>query len=1123
MAKLKLLLFGSFNPFLDDEVLQGFKTDKARALLAYLAVESGRPHRRAYLCSLLWPEANEIQARQNLSQALYNLRQLLGDRDSKSVPYLQVQEAAIQFNLSSDHWVDTNEFLQLVSAVEIHPHIQISDCTDCIQRLTRAVQLYQGDFLSGFSLKGCLDFNDWVQLKAERFQQMVMHALYRLSEGLADKGEFDQALGYAWRLVEMDMLWEQAQRLLIRLLAHSGRREAALAQYLFCQQVLREELGVEPELETRVLYESLRDHDRQDLRSLHVRQNLPASLTSFVGRDAEMASLKRLLADPDTRLVTVSGPGGSGKTRLATEAARSFAKRFHEGAYIVRLDLIDSAQFISTAIAEALALPLLRQVDTTDQIKDYLRDREILLLLDNFEHLSDGSNLVAELVKDAPKLKILVTSRFKLGVRGEQNYSLSGLDYPKPGSDLAHASQSGAVQFFIEANRRTVPGFELTEENYKSVIRICELAAGMPLALLLSAGWSGTFSTQEIAEEMESSLDFLTSNWTDVPERQRSLRATYDYSWRFLPEKEQRSLAGLSVFKGSFTRQASEHVAQTSVTDLRALSEKSFLVHDVAGRYEMHEMLRQYASEKLAGFPDVAEQIYERHARYYSSLSMKWQAAINSSRKQEILGQMMPEAGNLKSARKWMLLHSEPAELSSSLVRMRAYHRSGSFYREGMNNLQEAEQVLESKTQTSEVLSIRGELHAWLAEYAHLLGHPAEIPTHLSLARDFLERAATNGMDVRRGLTLVWFVQGLSESALEAQREAFTQSLTIARDMGDAEFIAQILLHLGAALSSMGEYEESLHDLTESLEYYRERGDPDGIARALTFISYNQLWRGQYELSYQTMLSVVEIIGKGENLEQAGEAYRSLGLMLSWNGRFTESAEVLEQSLPLLRSPANLPGLVYAITILGFVRMHLGDYPSAKASLTEALVLARRSGYWRQYASALLGLGLIELAAGDHQRAQIYCEQSISRFREIQYLSEVGWALGGLSLAQRALGQMHPAWMSLKEGLQITIQAQSMSPMLNCYLPASLLLADLGKMEAALEIYASAETLPGIKNSRWIEQVCGQKIGAAASALPPELAAAIRQRGETLDPLAAAAKALEALEEAFEHPGNKSP
>ncbi|MCK4977439.1 MAG: AAA family ATPase, partial [Anaerolineales bacterium] len=557
MARLSLSFFGSYQVRLNGENIDGFESDKVRALLAFLAVESDQAHRREKLVGLLWPEKPERRARRNLSQALYNLRIALQERNTQPA-YLISTRYSIGFNTSSDYRLDVSDFTELLIGADTHPHRLLDDCDPCHRRLAKAVALYRGSFLAGFSLSKNIPFEEWLIVTREKLQRRASQAFYTCINLLEKRGEVEKAIELAWGLVDFDPLQERAQRQLIHLLGENGQYSQAIAQFEVNRQILFEELGVEPDGETVALYERLRAEADPSLSGIQRRSNLPANLTPFVGRTEELSDLQKYITDPDCRLLTVLGPGGIGKTRLALEVAPSQLEHFTHGVYCVALNPVQSPQSIPPAISEALDFPTQEKGDLLGQLLDYLRAKKMLLVMDGFEHLLDGVGLVTEILRDAPDVKILVTSRARLNIKGENLYPLHGMEYPESPEMLSSVCQYDAVQLFLTGAQRVRPNFEPGENDLDSIIKICSQVQGMPLGILLASAWVGSMNVREIADEIERSLDFLSTAWADVPTRQRSLRATFDYSWNLLSQREQVIFQNLSVFRGGFPRGAAQ-------------------------------------------------------------------------------------------------------------------------------------------------------------------------------------------------------------------------------------------------------------------------------------------------------------------------------------------------------------------------------------------------------------------------------------------------------------------------------------------------------------------------------------------------------------------------------------
>ncbi|MEJ2558458.1 MAG: BTAD domain-containing putative transcriptional regulator [Anaerolineae bacterium] len=767
-----------------------FEYDKVRALLAYLAVEADFPQRRDTLTGLLWPEQTDKAARHSLSQALLTLRQVLGDPEA-GVPFLLADRATVQLNPAAETRLDVAEFEAHLAACARHEHPRPEMCAACMQRRQQAVALYRGDFLKGLSVGDSPAFEEWVTLQRERLHRLALEALYALTRSHEWRGEVERARGYAQRQVELEPWREEAQRQLMRLLAHSGQRSAALAQYATCRHVLAEELGLEPSNETTHLYERIR------AAGTAPRHNLPSQPTPFVGRQEEMAKIASMLAHPDCRSLTIVGPGGTGKTRLALQVAASIADRFLDGVYFVSLASLDSAELLVTTLADALGFSFHGSVPPRAQLLDYLRRKEILLVLDSFEQLlfptpsplqegetrgEAGLELLAEMLKSAPEVKTLITSRARLNLSWEWAFQLDGLAVP--GSDEQRELEAySAIQLFVQSARRARHSFSLLASDEPHVARICRLVEGMPLALELAASWVRAISCQEIAAEIERGLDFLATAAPDVPRRHRSVRAVFDQSWRLLSPGEREAFRQLSVFRAGFGREATEKVTGTSLVVLAALVDKSLVRRLPARRYEVHELLRQYAAEKRDKIPGEREQLLDRHSGYYAAFLQEREEALQGRHQEETLAEIDQEIENVRLAWRWLASQVNVAAIENCLEGVFLFYDLRGWLKEGEETLRLGVERLAGAEKTAQ--------------------------RELLLAR----------MKARQGR----FCSQLAE--YETAQRLFQESLPISRHFKARAEIAFSLSQLGEVHSRMGDYEAAEQFLREGLAAYEVLND----------------------------------------------------------------------------------------------------------------------------------------------------------------------------------------------------------------------------------------------------------------------------------------------------------
>ena len=515
MAQLEIKLLGSFHAARSGAPLTGFDSDKVRALLAYLAVESERPHRRERLAGLLWPEFSERAARTNLRRALSNLRQVTGDRQADP-PFLLITRQTIQSNQRSDYALDVTSFTAQLSGGDGH--------SSETARLEEAVALYQGDFLEGFSLPDSAPFEAWTLVTRESLRGQAIRALFHLAAAYEKQGTYEKALQHARRLVLLAPYQEAAHQQLMRLLALCGQRNEALAHYEQLSKILDKELGVAPSSQTQEVQQWLFAQDALPPAapidttapepapdpSSSPSHNLPAQITRFVGRRREIAEIEQLLES--ARLLTLVGPPGTGKSRLALEAASHSVERFSEGVFFVDLAPISNPDLVTSTIAQVLGLKETTGRALKETLKKHLQKKRLLLLLDNFEHLLDAAPLVNELLATAPNLKILITSRQPLQIYGEQEYPIPPLLVPDLDSlePLQQLSKFEAVELFIQHAQAISPGFTLNENNATAVSEICVRLDGLPLAIELAAARVKIFSPEMIRTRLNDRFATLT-------------------------------------------------------------------------------------------------------------------------------------------------------------------------------------------------------------------------------------------------------------------------------------------------------------------------------------------------------------------------------------------------------------------------------------------------------------------------------------------------------------------------------------------------------------------------------------------------------------------------------------
>ena len=849
-ARLSIACLGACQVRLDGAPVTAFRSQKALALLVYLAVEAERPHRRERLAGLFWPEFGDQAARHSLRQALANLRLLLGDdgADGTDCPYLLVSRDAVQFNARSAHRLDVALFVMLRDTIERHPHRRLQACQSCLRRLEQAAALYRGDFLQQVFVSDSAAFEEWATIKREQLQQQALDALRQLAAAHAQHGRYEQARQAVWRQLELAPWSEDAHRHLMRLLCQQGQPTAALAQYELCRRALDEALAVEPSLETTRLYEEIRTSLSSDLQVPSIplrpaaRHSLPAPPTTLVGREAELAALGEVIEDASRRFVTLTGPGGIGKTCLALQAAHDQRDAFVDGVIFVSLAPLGDPGLVASTIAQALGIKADGDQPVLARLQAHLAGKQLLLLLDNFEHVISAAPVVADLLKAAPRLEVLVTSRTVLRLYGEQEFPVPPLVAPPVGvhdwaTTLEVLAGYPAVQLFVQRARAVRPGFQLTSKNGPAVAAICARLDGLPLAIELAAARTKLFAPQALLARLDQSLAWLTGGPTDHPARQRTLRATVDWSYRLLESAEQTLFSRLAVFRGGRTLEAVDAVCNAAddlaidpCDGVASLVDKS-LLHQEEGpagepRFVMLETIHEYARERLEASADV-EVLRQRHAAYFRQVAEAVDVEVMGVHHGAWMARLAADQDNLRAALRWVLERREE-ETALWLA-----HALG-LCCEAAGQIPEARQWIEAALAAPQhgqaAVPDAGPASAvrWttLCHAVHLARFAGDYGAAHRYAEEAL--AVSRVRADKRGIGIALWGLAMIASAtgdVATARALHTEAISLQREIGDPVPLADSLNAAGWQAYLAGDEAHALALLEESLALFRHAGD----------------------------------------------------------------------------------------------------------------------------------------------------------------------------------------------------------------------------------------------------------------------------------------------------------
>lgn len=1033
-------------------------TRKAIALLAYLVVEK-ETQRRSTLATLLWPDSDQGRARTALRRTLTTLRKAIGEE------WLDADRHTLTLQRRPELSVDLDRFQALLDGCAPFEEGVEVDCLRCIPILQEAVDLYRGNFLEGFTLTDSFEFDDWQRFQSETWQQKQSIALQRLADCLCDQKRYSEAVDWLRRRLALDALSEPAHQALMRVYALAGQRSAAIRQYESCKELLYEELGVEPQTETTALYERIlrgeleaKPHPVAEGGPASAPQleplvsNLPRHLTAFVGREKEREEIHRLLDDHGSCLVTVLGPGGIGKTRLCLQIAVEREAEYKDGVHFVPLGPVNTPDHLIPAIAEVLHFTFFGGDSEAlkVQLLDFLREKELLLLLDNFEHLLDGAPILAEILHYAPGVQILVTSQERLNVMGEWIVEIHGLECPN--GNPAEIDRCSAVQLFVQRAGQVATHFSFGEEEKPHVAKICRLVGGMPLGIELASTWVRVLSCREIARQIEQSLDFLaTSTLRDVPDRHRSLRAVFEHSWRLLSDEERDVFRRFSVFRGGFDTAAAQHVADCSPHALLALADKSLLQRRAEGRFDIPEVLRQYAVEKFQADLDETRQkaIQARYYEYFAAFLEDREPDLTGEQQIASLAEIGREIENVREAWRLAVAHGKRSAIARMMPALYRFYDTRSWFQEGEEALGQAVALFSqddvNRLQLARALSRYGRLQVRLTRLedgSESLQRSLEIFRSLDAHRD--------GAKVQSILGVVADMQGDYDRARVLQEA----SLSIWRELGDQLGIARSLLRLGNVAYASGDHEEAQSFYGQSLEFGREIGDRRGVA-----------------LSLNNLGSVAETLGE---YEEARALYR--------------------ESVTIKRDLGDRRGVAYSLNNLGYVDILGGKHEEAGPHLQESLAIFREIGDRKGLAYTLTNLGNAAHAAQRYEEARELYGKSLDVCRELAFPVGTAHALKGLGNIDRDLGDTASARQKYQQALEVTLSARALPVLLDIMVEVAIMLAGKGETQEAAELTALILKHPAKREQTRHE---AEALLAELSAeLPERIMAEVRARAD---------------------------
>lgn len=1110
----RLALLGAFCLERDGESLK-LPRRKGEALLAYLALYP-QEHAREKLAALFWGDSTDEDARRALRVALTDLRKalgpdaFLGERDT------------LQLDPDFPLWVDAREFKDEVRRMKDDSSF-ISHPSDFI--------LYAGDLLADFH-------DDWIVSLREEYRDLYLNTLLAWMDRARGQCEYAQVVELGRRALVTDPANETAHQHLIFAFAAQGDRTAALEQFAACERALRDELGVAPSKETRALYESIKQTGVRESAAARLT-NLPKPLTSFIGREEEIEEIKQTLAAH--ALVTLTGAGGAGKTRLSIELGRALVSAYGAGVWWVDLSPLADAERVPDAVAKSLGVQEKPNQPLTETIVEFLRAKPLLLVVDNCEHLVAAcAALIQTLLTQCENLRVLATSREALGIVGEQVYRVPSLALPAT-EDAATTIREmqtapdqlqsyAAVHLFVERARAHAAKFQLSHHNASQIVRICQRLDGIPLALELAAARTASLSVEEIANRLDDRFRLLTSGSRAALPRQQTLRALIDWSYDLLTDEERVLFRRLAVFAGGWTLEAltaiaggADQEAQSSALPVSAsfivqailngLVSKSLVqVHFVGDerRYTIMETIREYAREKLNA-ADESARMGERHLDHFLKQAERAEPNLYGADQVQWLNRHEVENDNLRAALHTARDKGDAARLMRLCIALTQFWQERNHWSDGREWLERAIEMAQAQSDPStEFRKCRGWVLVRAASMAALQGDNQRAQ---GLAEQGL--AIFRELDDTRGIAAGLYQLGAwvgTCGALTHARELLEQGLALARDAHDRYLEVLCLQEIGKVTRNLGDIHAARGWLEDALTASRALGASARTATILNSLGILAGRQADYAAAqslYEASLALYRELGK--KLEAAG-ILSNLGLVAIYQGEYEKARQVFEAGLAQMRELNDRVHTASMLATLGDILRKQKNHALARSTLAECLALYRELGNTRGRAIALLYLACIDLVDGDVSQAERNLAEGLSLAREAKQKGAISALLHTRGHVAVVKGDYVAARADYTESIALARDAGDKWFVANCLIGLARLDALTGKIERGIELGAASENLRaglGMRFDPIEEEIQRTTLATGRAALEPAAFDAAWARGGALTMEQAVAYALE--------------
>jgi len=910
-ALLEIRLLGDFETRIGERVIPAaaWKQRRAAAIVKLLALEPSHRLHREQMMDTLWPDLDLEAASNNLRVSLHAARRVLLADD-----VLQREGQHLTLGPPGAVEVDVHRFEEAVDTAW-------RDRTSAT--FQAAINLYNGDLLPADP------YEEWLDARRTALRTSYLALLTRLARLQEDRDDLSAAIDTWQRVLTSEPAQEEAHVQLMLLYARTGRRREALAQYDRLVEVLQEELGAEPDPVARDLVKAIRDGQisakppqKQDSRMIRP-SNLPVPATALIGRERELSEVQ--LAFAGSRLVNLTGPGGTGKTRLSISVADRASEHFPDGVCFVPLAPLTDAGLVVTAIIEALGIRDTGNRSAIETLTGFLGEKSTLLVLDNCEHVVAAAPSVSTLLEQCPHLKVLATSRVPLRVRGEREFPLRSL------------TEQASAQLFIERSSEVSPGFNRGEEQTDTIVEICRRLDGLPLAIELAAARSRVLSPQALLERLDRPLSLLTSGPRDLPERQQTLRATIAWSYDLLPPGIQTLFRALAVFAPGWTIDATAAVCPDGIDALDAITtlvESNLLeqsqVNDEA-RFRMLETIREYGLEQLAAAGETAN-VHQRHADYYLTFAEEVTPDFRGARSAERHVELSSHHDNLRAALTWALEHDPDRGLRVAANLEKYWLTRG----------------------------VHTEWEYWLSELMQRSSDAALM--HRARALHQIAYVASQQGDPERAWTLA------------------EESLKLAQEFGLDESMGRVKTIMGYIVERAGNPARGMELAEEALAHYRDSGFELAIATQLGVIASHVANAGEYDRSLELREEALQLQRSIGDTFFTSMGLVDIGVVLRHLGREREAADRIDEALELARSIGASYVLVYALTARAQIAIDEENYDLAQRLLIEAAHHASITSIAYVVPAMLEGLAAVLTARGNpYPAVQVFAAAEAAR------------------------------------------------------------------------------------------------------------------------------------------------